>query len=272
MWTRWSVSTRVEQVNVASPSSNSRIALVRTSTPIAGSRTIDGLDPPGSAPNSIRDRLIAVAADVEERATAGVELVADVRRIVVEVREPALDRAQPADPARRDELQGGDPRRVVAVHERLHQAHAGVRADVDHPLGVGGRHAPAASRTGRACRPGPPRSSTRRVGGSAAGCRRRRRRGRRGAPRTSRGRVGMPSSRRPAAPGRASREAIATTSQRSALHARDDLLASRCPRSKDPPAAALRHRSLRSRVRMLDTDRASGPVCHNIWKRGTQNR
>ena len=48
------------------------------------------------------------------------------------------------------------------------------------------RHAPAASRTARACRPAPRRSSTRRGGGSAAGCRRRRCRGRRAAPRTSR--------------------------------------------------------------------------------------
>ena len=202
---------------MATPSSNSRIALVSVSTPLTGSRDDRGLDRGRLGAEQHARQVDRVAADVEQRPAARLELVPDVRRVVVVVREPALDRAQPADPAGCDELHGGDPRRVVAVHERLHQPDAGGRAGLDHPLARRRRSWPAASRTGRACRHGPRRSSTRRGGGSAAGCRRRRRRGRRGAPRTSRGRVGMPSSSATVRAWAASREAIATTSQRSAL-------------------------------------------------------
>ena len=85
-------------------------------------------------------------------------------------------------------------------------------------LGLGRRSSPAASRTGRACRPGPPRSSTPRAGGWAAGCRRRRRRGRRAASSYDPYARGIPSSRGGLARrGAASREAIATTSHRSAF-------------------------------------------------------
>ncbi len=55
-WTRWSVSTRVEQVNAAIPDGNSRTALVSASTPVAGSRTTAALTRVGSPSNSIRDR------------------------------------------------------------------------------------------------------------------------------------------------------------------------------------------------------------------------
>ena len=61
-------------------------------------------------------------------------------RVVVEVREPAVDRLQPPDAARRHQLPDGDPRRVLAVHERLHQEDARVPAGIDHALGLGGGH------------------------------------------------------------------------------------------------------------------------------------
>ena len=81
----------------------------------------------------------AVAADVHQRAAACRQDVPDVGRVVVVVGEPALDRLQPADAARRDELADGDPRGMQAIHERLHQQDAGRLGGRDHPLGVGRR-------------------------------------------------------------------------------------------------------------------------------------
>ena len=65
-----------------------------------GRRRIAARTPSGSAPNSIRDRFTRVAADVVQGAAAGIADVPDVGRVVVEVREPAVDRLQPSDPPR----------------------------------------------------------------------------------------------------------------------------------------------------------------------------
>ena len=50
----------------------------------------------------------------------------------LKIREPAVDQPERADPAARDQLAGRDPRRVVAVHERLHGEDAGALGGVDH--------------------------------------------------------------------------------------------------------------------------------------------
>src|SRR4051812_24550671 len=63
----------------------------------------------------------AVAADVVQRATAGLDDVADVARVVVEVPEPALDGGEPADPAGGNELAHFLPGRMEAIHERFGQ-------------------------------------------------------------------------------------------------------------------------------------------------------
>ena len=47
---------------------------------------------------------------------------------------------QPADPAGRHQRGHRHPRRMEAVHERLHQPHAFGGAGVDHPLRVGRGH------------------------------------------------------------------------------------------------------------------------------------
>ena len=117
--------------------------------------------------------------------------VPDVRGIVVEEREPALDGFSGADAPGRHELADGDPRRMEAIHERFHEAgHRRAR----RPRSCArrrGRSVPAAFRTGRACRPRQRRSPTPRAGGSGAGCTRRRRPGRRGAPRSEPWAAGM---------------------------------------------------------------------------------
>ena len=95
-----------------------------------------------------------VAADVEQRATAVLEDVPDVGGVVVEVREPALDRRHRPDAPARDEVQRRDPGRVVAVHERLHQVDARLVAHASTIRSASAAVTRAASRTGRACRRG----------------------------------------------------------------------------------------------------------------------
>jgi hypothetical protein len=97
------------------------------------------LDPDRLAAEQHPRQVHAVAAHVVQRAAAELADVADVRRVVVVEPEPALDRRQPPDPARGDELADGDPRRMVAVHERLHQQDPGLVGRGDHPLRVGDR-------------------------------------------------------------------------------------------------------------------------------------
>ena len=85
-----------------------------------------------------------------------------------------------------------------------------------------------------------PAASTRRGGGWAAGCRPRRPRGRRAAPRTSRGARGCRAARRGAARAPASRDAIATTSQRAERCIAGITFSARDPGGRqDPPAQAL---------------------------------
>jgi len=74
------------------------------------------------------------AADVEEGSAPVLRDVPDVVGVVVEVREPALHRAELADPTGADELAYSLPRGVEAVHESLHQPDASSGAGVDHLL------------------------------------------------------------------------------------------------------------------------------------------
>ena len=127
-----------------------------------------------------------VAPDVHQRPAAVRGDVADVVGIDVAVREERLDRQQLADRAVVDERPDPLPQRVEAVHERLHQQHAGARRTRRPSPGPRPRSSPAASRTARACRRRRPAASTRRGGGWAAGCTPPRRRGRRAARRTTR--------------------------------------------------------------------------------------
>ena len=230
-----------------------------------------GLDRAGLGTEQHARQVDRVAADVEQRPAACLELVPDVRRIVVVVREPALDRAQPAEPAGRHDLHRGDPRRVVAIHERLHQPDAGVRAGLDHPLRVGRGHGQRLLAQdvlpGTGSGEGPlgmevvrqrdvddvhvgigEERLVRAVGGRDAEL------------------VGDG-----ACLGRVPRRDRHDLAARGLQQAGDDLLARDVGRRQDAPAQA-RHRSLRFSVRMLDTDRGRGPVCHNIWKEGTQTR
>ena len=167
----------------------------------------------------------------------------------------SMARSRPIRPAR-DDVPHRDPRRVLAVHERLHQGHARLAGHVDHPLRLVRRSAPAASRTGPACRPGAPRWSTRRGGGWAAGCTRRRRPGPRGATRSVSWARGMPSS--PAT--RSARSAFTRRDRDDlaagrAAHPRDDLAQPDVGRREDAPAqppAVVRARARRrSRHRHL---------------------
>ena len=185
-----------------------------TSTPRSGSRRTAALTRAGSAPNSIRDRFTRVAADVVERAAPGLVDVADVRRVVVEVREPAVDRLQPPDAARRHQLPDGDPRRVLAVHEGLHQEDARVPAGIDHALGLGRGHRERLLAQHVLAGPRGLDRPLARAGGWAAGCRRRRCRGRRGAPRRSRTRARSPAGAATALARPSSRDAMPRTSLR----------------------------------------------------------
>ena len=135
------------------------------------------------------------------------QLVPDVGRVVVEVREPALDRAQPADPAGGDDVADGDPRRVEPVHERLHQPDALRRAGLDDAFRIGRGQGQRLLAQDVLAGPGRGDRPLARAGDSAAGCRPRPRRGRRAAPRTTRARWRCPARRRPSGPGprRASR-------------------------------------------------------------------
>ena len=110
------------------------------STPDVESRSIDALHPGRLASEQHPREVHVVAADVVQRPAAELPYVADVQRVVVEVREPAVDGAQSADPAGSHEIAHGDPGRMEAIHERLHEDHAGRVARRCHPLGVRSRH------------------------------------------------------------------------------------------------------------------------------------
>ena len=76
-----------------------------------------------------------IAADIHQGTTAEGGNVADVVRVIVEVREPDLDGSQFSNCFRTDEIADLRPRRVETVHERLHELHPFRRADIDHRLG-----------------------------------------------------------------------------------------------------------------------------------------
>ena len=82
-------------------------------------------------------RLDEVAANVHQRAAADVHLVADVRRIDVEVAEEAEDRAQLPDAALVQQLPQPQPLRMAAHHEGLADLHAGARAHRQQRLRLG---------------------------------------------------------------------------------------------------------------------------------------
>ena len=127
-WTRWSSSSCVEHVNVACRPPKSSTADVRTSVPnrsVAAHGRDDVVRFAVEHPAGHVDR---VAADVHQRAAAVGGDVADVVGIDVAVREERLDRQQLTDGAGVDERPDPLPQRVEPVHERLHQQHAGARA------------------------------------------------------------------------------------------------------------------------------------------------
>src|SRR5262245_39302546 len=61
-----------------------------------------------------------VTADVHQPAAADLRFVADVVRVVVEVREERMDRPQCADPALSDNPLRASPLRVMAIHKGFH--------------------------------------------------------------------------------------------------------------------------------------------------------
>ena len=128
-----------------------------------------------------------VAADVVQRAAAELARCSGCssgRRCGSE-NQPATAAARRSGPTRR--APDGDPRRVLAVHERLHQRRRRRRRR-RRPCACASATVSASGFSHRTCLPARAARDRplRRGGGWAAGCRRRRRRGRPGAPRTSR--------------------------------------------------------------------------------------
>ena len=177
---------------------------------------------------------------------------------------------QPPDPPGRDELADRDPRRVEAVHEGLHEVDARALGRPRPCARRRRRSSPAASRTGRACRPARRRWSTRRGGGSAAGCRRRRRPGRRGAPRTSHAPSGCRG--RPATGRAALRRATRWRRPRMRPALRMPgmtFFVAMCGRREDSPAQPYAHRSALPRASVLTWPRRCTSLAHTFGERNT---
>ena len=85
--------------------------------------------------------LNAVAADVVHGAAARLNLVADVRRVDIEVAEVRIDRAQFADAAFVEKLAHAQPLRRAADHEGFADFDAGAGAHVEQRFGLGHGHA-----------------------------------------------------------------------------------------------------------------------------------
>ena len=181
-------SARVEQVNVAdAPAELEDARWSSRRCRSTGSRTIDRLDASRLRAEQHARQVHAVAADVVQRAAAGIEDVPDVGGIVVV--DTRTSSARPCSvPIRPDATSSRTAthdgwRRYMNASMSWTPARS---ARLDHPLGVGARSV-ASGFSHRTCLPASAAAIAHwRAGGSGAGCTRRRRPGRRGAPRTSR--------------------------------------------------------------------------------------
>ena len=122
---------------MAWPPSKSSRAEVRRSVLNFGSRSTRPMTRLRFLPEAVAGGLDAVAADVEERSAAALDLVADVGRVVVEVAEESCDGAQLADAAGAEEFAHAEPLRVAADHEGFADLDAGAVADGEEGPGFG---------------------------------------------------------------------------------------------------------------------------------------
>ena len=91
----------------------------------------------GSWPESVARGLDAVAADIEQGSAAGLDVIANVGGIVVEVAEESGYGTQLTDAACAQQFADAQPLRVAADHEGFADLYAGEGADGEKGFGFG---------------------------------------------------------------------------------------------------------------------------------------